>query len=415
MGQDNIVRCDVAIVGGGILGVAIAALTAQKGYRVCVLRLNDQERPRADTLRNQGWLQSGFMYVDRFEPDRSRGRTLARQMYFAGRRMLIDLDLPLPTESDRGIIRLESEEDAERLEGDASYLRIAGVERLKPGFVEERLGEIYEEGIFCSIPDAPFPEATVLTKLRDIAKLEGAEFVQGTVPAQLVSDAESESGVRVEFQIDGQHYQILSKATIAAAGAGNWQLLQSLGLDPAMTLRQTPLLVLHETVSTDVPIFVDRKRKFSFVRHPPDGALLPEGALVIGTKVHGTVAFQPPDKRRIDPEDREEFEKYLPAVLKAKLATGRFTAGYEVIPDEKLQLQDIEPWVEWVEGFPALLKAMPGRATMGMFVARQILEQLPSRIGKPSTKRSPTTRIGMPWDDEIFMHYHPNYGFSDSE
>src|SRR5688572_32774600 len=98
MGQDNIVRCDVAIVGGGILGVAIAALTAQKGYRVCVLRLNDQERPRADTLRNQGWLQSGFMYVGRFEPDRTRGRTLARQMYFAGRRMLIDLDLPLPTE-----------------------------------------------------------------------------------------------------------------------------------------------------------------------------------------------------------------------------------------------------------------------------------------------------------------------------
>jgi glycine/D-amino acid oxidase-like deaminating enzyme len=415
MAQGNTINCDIAVIGGGILGLAIAALAAQKGYEVRVFRLNDQDRPCADTLRNQGWLQSGLMYIDRFGADRARGRTLSRQMYFAGRRMLVDLELPLPTEADRGIIRLNSEEEAALLEEDARYLRIAGVQRLDTTFVQRRLGDIYEDGIFYSIPDAPFPEAMVLTKLREIAQQQRADLIQSTTPARLISDINSESGARVECQIDGKNYQILSKATIAAAGAGNWPLLHGLGIDPAMTLRQTPLLVLHETFFTDVPIFADRMRKFSFVRHPPDGELLPEGALVIGTKVHREVAFKPPDSRRIEPEDREEFETYLPSILKEKISSGRFTAGYEVIPDKKLELKDIEPWVEWVEGFPAVLKAVPGRATMGMFVARQILDEITSRIGVPDTTRSPYSRIGMPWDGEIFMHYHPNYSFNDSE
>lgn len=182
-----------------------------------------------------------------------------------------------------------------------------------------------------------------------------------------------------------------------------------------MTLRQTPLLVLHETLFADVPIFADRMRKFSFVRHPPDGEMLPRGALVIGTKVHNNVSLPPPDERRIDPPDRDKFEKYLPPVLREKISEGRFTAGYEVIPDETVGLKDVEPWVDWVREYPALLKAAPGRATMGLSVARDILGEITSRIGAPDTTRSPFSRIGVLWDDDIFMHYHPSYSFDDSK
>jgi glycine/D-amino acid oxidase-like deaminating enzyme len=58
---------DFAIVGGGLLGTAVAALASAAGFGVLVIRLRDHIIPRADTLRNQGWLQSGIMYpIDQF-------------------------------------------------------------------------------------------------------------------------------------------------------------------------------------------------------------------------------------------------------------------------------------------------------------------------------------------------------------
>jgi hypothetical protein len=257
----------------------------------------------------------------------------------------------------------------------------------------------------------PFPEATVLTRLREVAQQEGADIIQLTTPARLVRDAKSESGIRVVCEGN----QITCKVAIAAAGAGNWPLLKGLEVEPAMKLRQTPLLVLHNHFATDIQIFADRVRGFSFVRHPPDSARLPKGALVVGTRVDRLVQFQPPDNRRIDPEDREEFRSLLPPILEASMPDGRFTAGYEVIPDAKYQRKDIEPWIEWVEGFPALLQAMPGRATMGMLVARQVLAELTSRIGEPDTTRPAYEGIGMPWVEPISMHYHMDYDFDDSK
>jgi glycine/D-amino acid oxidase-like deaminating enzyme len=407
------VNCDIAVVGGGIVGLSIAALAAQMGYRVRVVRLSDDMKPCADTLRNQGWLQSGLMYLDWFD-DRTRGRVLARQMYMAGRQMLRDLQLSLPMESDHGIMRLKDEDQAKRLEQDAEYLQLPGVARMSSGVAEELLGELYEDGIYYSIPDAPFPEDVVLTTLREFALGNEADLIQSDTPARLVADTKSESGVRVDCTVGDQDYGIFSKITVLAAGAGNWKLLDDLGVEPAMRLRQTPLLVLHETLYADVPIFADRVRKFSFVRHPPDHEVMPAGALVIGTRVHSEVAFRQPQLREIAADDRKKFEEGLPEVLKAKVSAGRFTAGYEVIPDDTVGLKDVEPWIAWVEDYRGLLKASPGRATMGMFVARQVLAKITSRIGTPSTVRTPFSRIGVLWDSGIYMHYHPSYSFNDS-
>jgi len=411
----GIVNCEIVVVGGGILGLAIAALASQRGYLVYLLRLSDAEKPSSETLRNQGWLRSGLLDIKRSGADRHRSRHLARQMSAAGRRLLVDLGLPLPGDSEHGVVRLRDENEARLLEEDAHFLRMSGVDRLDPIFMKKRLGDIYEDGIFYSIPDSPFPEATVLTKLRDIAAAQGAQILQTSKPAHLVIDNKSESGVRVDFQL-GSERQILSKATICAAGAGNLPLLEGLEIDSEMMLRQTPLFVLHDTSLTDVPIYADLARGFSFVRHPPEGSALPNGALVIGTRVHqDNVPFVPYNERKIREEDRKQFVACLPPILQDRILNGSFTAGVEVIPAKKLGLQHIEPWVDWVEGVPALLKVTPGRATMGMLVAHQVLTELEQRIGPPEKRRYARSRSRSTWDDEIFMHYHLKYDFDDSE
>ena len=403
--------CDIAVIGGGILGLAVTALAARAGYRALVLRLNDSGRPRADTLRNQGWLQSGLMYVDKFKDDRKRGRRLAAQMYAAGLAMLTSLGLPHPGEDDHAVIRLRNEEEGLNLEADAESLRIDGVKQLDSRSAKQGLGDIYEDGIFYSLPDAPFPEAVVLTKLRDASYRFGADVIQVSAPAQLVRDSGSESGVRIDLA----GLQIYSKATIAAAGAGNSQLLGNLEIATATKLRQTPLLVLHESFATQAPIFADRVRGFSFVRHPAEERSLPNGALVIGTRVDREVEFRLPDYRKIERDDLDRFAEYLPPLLRDRMRYGRFTAGYEVIPDKRLERKDVEPWIEWVDGFPALLQAMPGRATMGMFVAQQVMDAVTARIGDPDLSRTSSNTVKVGWKDPIWMHYDATYDFDDSK
>ena len=135
---------------------------------------------RADTLRNQGWLQSGLIYVgkigqtrngkpisgDNRDKDevRKRGRILADQMYVAGLTMLDGLEIPRPKVKDRGILRVYQDDDNERtFLADAEYLGFKDVvQKLPADMVRQRLGPLFEEGSYYVIPDAPFPEAMAL-------------------------------------------------------------------------------------------------------------------------------------------------------------------------------------------------------------------------------------------------------------
>lgn len=127
------------------------------------------------------------------------------------------------------------------------------------------------------------------------------------------------------------------------------------------------------------------------------------------------VPYTSPDLRIVTQKQRKAFASYLPPILREKMNRGRFTAGVEVMPAKHLGLQHIEPWIEWVKGVPALLKATPGRATLGMYGARQILDQLVERIGPPKKRVYSKLRLGISWEDEIRMHYDPEYKFDDSE
>jgi glycine/D-amino acid oxidase-like deaminating enzyme len=408
---------DVAVIGGGILGLASAALAAQRGYTAIVLRLSNEGRPRADTLRNQGWLQSGLMYVGRLGADRRRGRILANKMYNAGLVMLESLGLPVPNGEPSGVLRVRSQDEADHLLADAAALGFSDVVReVEPSIIRQRLGPVFEEDTaYYSIPDAPFPEALVLELLRMRAAEAGVHFVECDKPVCLKKNDRSPSG----HGIHCGETTIVSKVTVIAAGAGSYGLLRDLEVDPKMKFQQTPLLVLDGCHSIEVPIFVDRPRGFSFVQHPAAGDHLPEGALVIGTTaVDEDVDFVPFEERKITRARVAEFREKLPDCFRGYVEVGRFTAGFEVIPvgifdDEGYELHYVEPWVRWfgVDDGLRLLVAMPGRATMGMLAAEMVLNELEAHV---ECSANPLVRPEL-WEGDIFMHFHRIYDFDDRE
>src|SRR4051812_21117722 len=95
------------IVGGGILGSSLANFTAAAGHDCLVLRRPDGGSPNADTLRNQGWLQSGIMYPIHHFVDEEAYATFATRTFFAGRDLLAMCGLPAPKAG--GILGLRKE------------------------------------------------------------------------------------------------------------------------------------------------------------------------------------------------------------------------------------------------------------------------------------------------------------------
>ncbi|HEX7680327.1 MAG TPA: FAD-dependent oxidoreductase, partial [Thermoanaerobaculia bacterium] len=103
---------EILIVGGGILGTAVASLASEMGFAVLVARLSDSFCPKADTLRNQGWLQSGTL----FNPSQFRNTEeyyrIVRRTFNGGRNLLRSVNLPIPNE--RGVLRVLKGSDAEK-------------------------------------------------------------------------------------------------------------------------------------------------------------------------------------------------------------------------------------------------------------------------------------------------------------
>jgi glycine/D-amino acid oxidase-like deaminating enzyme len=406
---------DLLVLGGGILGVGVAALAAALGYSVMLIRLGDEDRPQAETLRNQGWLQSGMMYVNRFKGNRKAGLKLAKKMYAWGHTMLTRLGIPIPDENNRAILRVRTPQEGVQILSDARDLKISKfVRQLAESESQAKLGSLFEEGsLYYSLPDIPFDEAAVLEVLRQNAVSDEALLLNTKTPARLIPD----SGVAGRFNCEWEGGTLSPRVTVLAAGAGNYPLLEQLGVSPPMTLRQTPLLVVRDELSTTVPIYADRTRGFSFVRqslHTASGG----AALVVGTNVHrDNVPFRAAVDRRISEKEVEDFKKCLPPVLEACVSTGRFTAGYELIPDSSVRKGYFEDWVTDVGGYPGLIMASPGRATLGLMTAQQVVRRASKLLGAPSPSkgRDPSLVTTSSWDDEIHMHFEDYYSFDDSK
>jgi glycine/D-amino acid oxidase-like deaminating enzyme len=425
--------CEVAVIGGGMLGLATAFLASQRGYHVHLYRLGNDDRPRADTLRNQGWLQSGLIYVGKIAqlrggkpiPNtaeakaeaRKRGRLVANQMYAAGLTLLDGLGIARPKESDRGILRVHPNEEHERIfleDARALGLKEEVVQKLPPDQVKKRLGSLFEDGNYYVIPDAPFPESRVLELLRENATKEGTVFIECKTPVHLERDSGSPS--RHVVTADGWRHSSL--ATVVAAGAGSQQLLDHLGIDAGLKFQHTPLLVLDGCHAVEIPIFADRPRGFSLVRHAANGPTLPEGALVIGTNVLETdIPFVPYHERKVRDDQVKKFLEHLPDCLSCQVTKhGRFTSGFEVIPhghqdEDGYDYHYVEPWVRRLGATDNLnlLIAMPGRATTGLLTAEMVLSELDELLDGLSRGSKKSIVVGG-WNGGIDMHFHRHYG-----
>src|SRR3954468_18113277 len=145
------------IIGGGILGSALAALAVGAGLDPLVLRLSDRIVPCADTLRNQGWLQSGLMYRYRDFADDAAYRTCATRTEFAGRDLLATCGLPKC--KDQGIVSVRNTARLEELDRKAALLGLGPDQyrRIASDEARARLGPWFDPSrAYLSISYCPF-------------------------------------------------------------------------------------------------------------------------------------------------------------------------------------------------------------------------------------------------------------------
>jgi hypothetical protein len=347
---------------------------------------------------------------------------LVQQMFDWGRRMFAEAGKPelLPTldkNEFKSVLRVKNSEEADQIDMAAratkkrqlvSRLSTHQAEHLLRGFFDGDEGD----SVYYAIPDAPFHEAAIVEGLRARALRGGAKLCDLSQPARLVP----ESGGSFHVDIEGRECH--PTVTVACAGAGNFELLGQLDVRPRFTLRQTPLLVARDNGLTDLGVYADRVRGFSFVRHPI-GESADASVLVVGTGIHcDDMAFCSPDMRRVTGPDVEQFRSRLPPSL-VDSAGGRFTAGWEVIPDESTGRKEVQHWIEPVEGYSTLLQVHPGRATLGWFAASQALTAVKRAFRAQRGRRFlsvPDSGAGRDtfWDGNVHMHFEPHYSFDDS-
>lgn len=395
-----IVEADIAVVGGGLLGMCIAALLSQDGTGrdVLVCRLSDRSVPHADTLRNQSWLQSGLRYfkAGQFD-DRLR---FAKRMYVARKALhdAVGFDLP----DGIGVFRMRNEAEASELVDRATQFGVA-LKRLDNAQARAMIGDTFFKAgsPYFVTPETTFEEAAILDELRARVAARGNAH-EVAAPVTIAEDGSAPCGVVLQLG----DVTIHASTTILAAGAGNIPLLDKLGLKPELQIDRTPLLVIADgTLVPKARVFVDRVRQCSVICHPPNRAM-PKGSLVIG--VDGTtdedVPFRPPAERRISSKTYELLWAALPPVLRTSHEMqSRVTAGFEV--KHRSSASTSIPWISTgYEKFPGLIAAIPGRATLSMDVAAKVAEQIQS-AGVHQLAHFQESR----WTDAIYMHHTPFY------
>ncbi len=392
------------IVGGGILGSALAALAAGYGLQPLVLRRSDLLSPNADTLRNQGWLQSGIMYpISHFSSPEAYAN-FAAKTYFAGRDLLAMCNLPRPEPG--GLLGVSADFHIQQLARKRELLKLSDYEfaQLEAAEAKRLMGMHYEKGsTYYRIPDGPFNEAAVLCHFRDEATRSGAIFIEVDQPVELERKNDS---VRILFA----DREILSPTVVVTAGAGSFTLMRQCGVHLDGDLQRTPLVVGDAPSDMPASIVVDLDRGFSAVRHDrgPGGA-----AVVMGTRAK-TLPAPDPAERIVAVSDQAEFGALVPPAFQSSLASGRYTAGYEVMPKRGLGPSAYEPWIRQ-EG--PVIFGSPGRATVSALAAQKLLADVIERWQANRQQRTSAVDLAgcSEWNCPIAMHYMPTYDYNDAE
>lgn len=337
-------RLDVLIVGGGITGLSFAALLADAGFSVVVIRRVDAPVPQAEALRNQAWLQSGYMYMRDvlrvFEHDIAEeiALTTAMQMYGAGDAVHRQFGLPAPYSTGQvpAILRvaggqreafLSNADLLREVDGGPVWADIqpASVELLQSAVGKQIAASLVSSAaVNFTLPDRPFDEARILTMLRNHAIAAGAEMYNSKLPVVASDDA----GLYV-----GDTQLPQARITIIAAGLGTMKLLQGLQQADQYEIRQTPMLVADKHVDIRTPILVDLEKRFSLVNPPGDKCVI--GSAVRDLPVEDCDSCD----RSIPPDRVDDFLAGLPSYLRHHVdsVNYRFTAGRELIPKWEIE------------------------------------------------------------------------------
>jgi glycine/D-amino acid oxidase-like deaminating enzyme len=404
--KETALDTDCVVLGGGAVGTLVAMLAVEKGYRCLVLRLSDDGRPEAETLRNQAWLQSGALFtrVDG-SGEEDIPSALSRRLRAQGQRLLSLLNLPKPTS--RGLARFPREDQSsiEAFIEDGRKLGLGRVVRTIANAKAKRLtGPLYlEDSTFVEVPDAPFDEAGMLLTARARARVGGARFIEVESPVSL-----EPNGSQCRLVIGKDHFR--APRLVLAAGIGNLELLDSLGVNHRLEVQRTPLLVVPRTEGVDAPIFIDRSRKLAVARHGRDERL-PDGCLVAGVSVAEPVAGSALSDRKIPREEWERIYELLPREIQPDRSSGhRFTCGYEVMRGGPNRVRKQDLIVEKVSGFENMVLALPGRATLAYRAAERVLEQLGmSKATETEKQTAATWPKGTSWTGAIAMHHQRQY------
>lgn len=391
-------RYDVLIIGGGILGTATAMNLTEAGIRTVVLRLSDKSCPRADTLRNQGWLQSGILYSRKdFAGDDQAYRATVVGTFAAGHTMLTKLGIPVPNK--QGLVRVVKDGLLHvKLEERRKLFRYKDFRELTVEEAQARLdGVPYEaDSIYYNLPDVPFDEAKLIETFRTKAAA-GARFYDLSTP---VCFSKGVHGIRVHVGTTTVDPPVM----LIAAGAGIAKFYTDIKAEPSVDLRQTPLLVYGGASARSLPpIFVDYERGFSCVRH--DSTHVESGtAAVIGTKAREEdVSYVVPEARKISPAIVSQFTGHLSPSFQSFVSDSRFTAGVEVIPRRGHFLD------AWVENLGSVVLASPGRATLGWDTAVKMAQLLKKKVDATHHGHTLSVDMHTQWTEPVHMHFSDRY------
>lgn len=385
-----------------MLGAWVSLRAAQQGYRVDCVRLSDSRAaggPRADTLRNQGWLQSGLRYA---RMDRDFLLQQARRMWTTGSEMLNALHIERDT---RGGVWRVSEERAKDISEAGEEMCIPEGQRRVLGATEAEvlLGPLYREGgVYMKTPETTFPEEEIVTEVRARARARGVEFQEAERPVELEV---------IEGQVIARmdELAIEAKVVVLAAGGGLARLLSQVGVCDYLEFRRTPLLV-HEQAIEDcqVAVFQDNVsgRKYSLTNHQPKSEMS-KGAVVVGTDFSNRSADLDPWAREISRDDWEQVLAGTPDFLRE----GRCTTGFETFPARFSKQEEWLPDIWVPEDLKNVIVAIPGRATMAMTVADEVVERITKifPIEGQFVDWESEINVGKNWGEPIHMHFQQHY------
>jgi glycine/D-amino acid oxidase-like deaminating enzyme len=395
---------DVAIVGGGILGTLVAARMRDlpTRLRVICLRRRDAERPNAESLRNQGWSQSGLRYqtIDK----------VTAELMWTSRGELHDW-LGVQQSDVTGVTQMSAADE----EGFVARIERspweAKVRKLDKDEAKQLVGNFWdEEGVCFAVPEHHLDISRLMTSARARARTAGVEFRE----VDAVEIDERSLGTS-SIRLLADQNEVEAGVVVFTAGCGNLPFLHLLKSPQRYQLRQTPLLVVMGPPITRTPVFYDSKNGISVISHDPCRTIS-KGCMIIGTKFsepRNIMQYDDADKRIISREEAnqilEQAERYIPELGFSRYSY-RFTAGWEPIPPD---LNHFKPQVFFAnEEHRHIIFAFSGRATLSAFVSEEVVKKIKYAVRLQNNKAVELvdlSLIGTPWVQKIQMHYEDYY------